>query len=59
MNPDRCAARQYSDEMVCSYCALRWDVNDPEPPACGKMRKPLQTRAPQQRAEFRSGLSDR
>lgn len=29
-----CLARQYSDEMVCSTCILRWDVNDPCPPRC-------------------------
>lgn len=34
--PDRrrCQARQESDEMVCSRCRVRWDVNDPEPPRC-------------------------
>lgn len=31
-----CHARQYSDEMHCPVCRLRWDVNDPEPPLCGK-----------------------
>lgn len=29
-----CKAIQYSDEMHCAPCGLRWDVNDPEPPAC-------------------------
>lgn len=29
-----CAARQYSDQMVCSKCGLAWDINDPEPPQC-------------------------
>lgn len=29
-----CKAIQYSDEMHCAHCGLRWDVNDPEPPAC-------------------------
>ena len=29
-----CQARQYSDEMHCARCRLRWDVNDPSPPAC-------------------------
>lgn len=30
-----CQARQYSDEMHCPRCRLRWDTNDPEPPVCG------------------------
>lgn len=29
-----CKAIQYSDEMYCPECDLRWDVNDPEPPEC-------------------------
>jgi hypothetical protein len=29
-----CHAYQESDQMVCPLCALRWDVNDPEPPNC-------------------------
>ena len=29
-----CRAIQYSDEMHCASCGLRWDVNDPEPPEC-------------------------
>jgi len=34
-----CRARQYSDEMHCAACRLRWDTNDPEPPACPQMVK--------------------
>ncbi|UUV43240.1 hypothetical protein RCCWILLIS_68 [Rhodobacter phage RcCWillis] len=30
-----CRAIQYSDEMHCAQCGLRWDVNDAEPPECG------------------------
>ena len=29
-----CRAQQFSDEMVCFHCGLRWDVNDPMPPEC-------------------------
>lgn len=29
-----CKARQESDQKVCHDCGLRWDMNDPEPPAC-------------------------
>lgn len=29
-----CLARQYSDQMVCHQCDLRWDMNDPCPPTC-------------------------
>lgn len=31
-----CIAVQQSDEMFCAKCNLRWDVNDPAPPACRK-----------------------
>ena len=34
--PD-CHARRQSDEMHCPVCRLRWDVNDPEPPACARL----------------------
>lgn len=36
--PHECKARQFSDQMVCEPCGLRWDVNDPEPPACKEPR---------------------
>lgn len=29
-----CKARQYSDQMVCDQCQLKWDANDPDPPEC-------------------------
>lgn len=29
-----CRIQQWSDEMVCATCKLRWDTNDPEPPQC-------------------------
>lgn len=41
MSTPLCKARQYSDQMACSECGLSWDVNDPEPPACGKKTAPL------------------
>ena len=31
-----CEARRYSDQMQCSRCGLAYDVNDPDPPECGK-----------------------
>lgn len=34
MNSDKCFATQYSDQMECMPCGLRWDVNDPAPPKC-------------------------
>lgn len=34
MTTPGCHARQYSDEMHCPKCRLRWDVNDPERPEC-------------------------
>lgn len=30
-----CKARREQDEMVCRACALRWAVDDEEPPPCG------------------------
>lgn len=35
-----CAARQYSDQMVCNKCGLAWDMNDPEPPQCKPEAEP-------------------
>lgn len=32
---ERCAAYQASDQMLCK-CGLAWDVNDPDPPTCGR-----------------------
>lgn len=32
-----CRARQYSDQMSCHLCGLAWDVNDQDPPTCGKV----------------------
>lgn len=29
-----CIARRELDEMVCTRCRLRWDVNDSEPMPC-------------------------
>lgn len=29
-----CKAIQYSDQMVCDRCQLKWDVNDIDPPKC-------------------------
>lgn len=33
-----CDARQYSDQMSCARCGTAWDVNDPEPPKCGRFK---------------------
>lgn len=32
-----CKAVQYSDQMCCGKCGLQWDVNDPDPPFCGRL----------------------
>lgn len=32
--PHVCSARQFSDQMVCERCNIRWDVNDTAPPPC-------------------------
>lgn len=29
-----CQAVKFSDLMVCDYCGLTWDTNDPNPPKC-------------------------
>lgn len=31
MSQRTCEAIQYSDEMFCARCGLRWDVNDETP----------------------------
>lgn len=31
-----CKARQVSDQMSCADCTLTWDMNDPDPPMCGR-----------------------
>jgi hypothetical protein len=56
----RCQARQYSDEMVCNACRLRWDTNDREPPPCGNSvsSPPLQPEQPKS-VPFVSGLPAR
>jgi len=35
-----CHARQFSDQMVCHVCTLRWDMNDAYPPSCDVALKP-------------------
>jgi len=30
-----CRAYQASDQMICP-CGMQWDINDPDPPACGR-----------------------
>lgn len=44
-NITRCKAVQYSDEMVCNECGLRWDTNDQDPPQCNsaKTKRPSET----------------
>jgi hypothetical protein len=42
------------DEMRCTVCRLTWDIDDPNPPACGKV---LRVRpVPPERLPFASGL---
>lgn len=36
---DKCAARQYSDQMHCAACRLTWDTNDTDPPPCPRLVK--------------------
>lgn len=35
-NPRKCKARRHSDQWICHECGFVWDVNDPDPPVCGK-----------------------
>lgn len=60
---DQCAAIQYSDEMHCPRCRLRWDTNDPEPPPCAPKSQsgvPIVSRVkPMDVRKFVSGLPDR
>lgn len=32
--PRHCQARRVQDQMICGACALQWDVDDEERPAC-------------------------
>jgi len=34
-----CAARRINEQMMCRKCGLQWDIDDPEPPECGKSVK--------------------
>lgn len=37
-----CEKRRYGDEYHCGRCRTRWDVSDPEPPACeAEQAKPI------------------
>lgn len=36
-----CRAKSIGQERHCILCRLRWDMNDPEPPVCGKLAPPL------------------
>lgn len=31
---DTCSKRRVGDEYYCQRCRTRWDISDPEPPAC-------------------------
>lgn len=35
----KCQAIQFSDSMVCASCALVWDTNDFDPPACNQGKR--------------------
>jgi len=32
----QCEARRHSDQMICEWCGLVWDVDDDDPPTCPK-----------------------
>lgn len=32
----KCKAERYSDSMVCTWCDLKWDFNDPDHPECNR-----------------------
>lgn len=65
MGTMKCKARQFSDEMYCQPCGLRWDMNDPCPPACkpkvdARFEEPAPTNITEirERYERENGLSD-
>lgn len=37
----RCAAIRMSDQYHCRVCRLVWDVDDQEPPTCGRQSRVL------------------
>lgn len=53
-----CHARQESDQMVCHRCGIRWDMNDPEPPACRVARTIGPVEVPRIRAWMPLALPD-
>lgn len=55
-----CYARRLGgDQMRCNVCSLTWDIDDQNPPLCGKLTRvaspPLQP-TPPERVPFASGL---
>lgn len=54
--PRECRAIQYSDEMHCPSCRLRWDTNDPEPPPCGAVPVVNTQPAVPAQVPYKSGL---
>lgn len=42
MSSETCSKRRMGDEYYCQRCRTRWDINDPEPPACdAEQQKPV------------------
>ncbi len=42
MSSEACSKRRMGDEYYCQRCRTRWDINDPEPPACdAEQQKPV------------------
>jgi hypothetical protein len=70
MTDRTCSARRMGDQMHCVACRLVWDMNDPEPPPCGRVVRTDPTHAvdavvyalgaavpPRKRPPFVSGLA--
>lgn len=36
-----CKVHRINDQMMCSKCGLNWDYNDPDPPICRSITRPL------------------
>ncbi len=53
-----CAARQYSDQMMCGECGLAWDVNDPDPPECNRGKKTILPSVEHGRLALEAAIAD-
>lgn len=57
MNNNHKNARQYSDQIHCSYCGKQWDINDIDPPECEKFTLEIKTNGRERLQKLRESLN--